>query len=190
MRLAVPLMLFAASLCLALGLVLPLIRLERLYVFTQEPSLIEIISGLWSENEWLLALVVGLFSVVFPIVKLGILHVLSYGAAHERPAIPAWLKTLSNWSMLDVVAGRAGDLRRQDERASPRPSRKPGLWFFAGSAVLTVALRPTCWNDRAGVQPPAGPQWRYCWMRVVRRPARPYSSIDACQERNSSVVSL
>src|SRR5207237_6295321 len=26
---------------------------------------------------------------------------------------------------------------------------------------------------------------RYCWIRVVRRPARPCSSIDCCQERNS-----
>jgi hypothetical protein len=33
-------------------------------------------------------------------------------------------------------------------------------------------------------------QCRYCWIRVVRSPARPYSSIDACQDRNSSVVSL
>jgi len=32
--------------------------------------------------------------------------------------------------------------------------------------------------------------WRYCWMRVVRRPARPNWSIDICQLRNSSTVSV
>src|SRR5262245_13028857 len=32
--------------------------------------------------------------------------------------------------------------------------------------------------------------WRYCWMRVVRNPARPCWSIEACQERNSSTVSV
>ena len=31
-------------------------------------------------------------------------------------------------------------------------------------------------------------QWRYCWMRVVRRPARPCWSIETCQDRNSSTV--
>ena len=31
---------------------------------------------------------------------------------------------------------------------------------------------------------------RYCWMRVVRRPARPCWSIEYCQERNSSTVSV
>jgi hypothetical protein len=32
--------------------------------------------------------------------------------------------------------------------------------------------------------------WRYCWMRVVRRPAKPCWSMDSCQLRNSSVVSV
>jgi hypothetical protein len=31
---------------------------------------------------------------------------------------------------------------------------------------------------------------RYCWVRVERRPARPCSSIECCQERNSSTVSV
>ena len=31
---------------------------------------------------------------------------------------------------------------------------------------------------------------RYCWMRVVRRPGRPNWSIDTCQLRNSSTVSV
>jgi len=137
MRFTVPLMLFAASFCLALGLVLPLIRLERLYFFTQEPSLMEIISGLWTEGESLLAVVVALFSVVFPIVKLGTLHVLSYGATHERPAIPAWLKTLSNWSMLDVLLVALVIFAAKTSGLAAAITQ-PGLWFFAGSAVLTA----------------------------------------------------
>jgi len=32
--------------------------------------------------------------------------------------------------------------------------------------------------------------WRYCWMRVVRRPARPCFSIERCQPRYSSTVSV
>ena len=36
----------------------------------------------------------------------------------------------------------------------------------------------------------AGAYCRYCWMRVVRRPARPCWSIEYCQERNSSTVSV
>ena len=32
--------------------------------------------------------------------------------------------------------------------------------------------------------------WRYCWIRVVRRPARPWRSIEYCHARNSSTVSV
>lgn len=137
MRLTIPLMLFAASLCLALGLVLPLIRLDRLYFFTQEPSLLEIVQGLWTDGELLLALLVGLFSIGFPVLKLGMLHVLSNGATHERPAIPAWLKTLSNWSMLDVLLVALVIFAAKTSGLAAAITQ-PGLWFFAASAVLTA----------------------------------------------------
>ena len=55
MRLALPLILFAATLSLALGMVLPLIRVERLFVFADEPSLVGMIQGLWQEGDWALS---------------------------------------------------------------------------------------------------------------------------------------
>jgi hypothetical protein len=76
---------------------------------------------------------------------------------------------------------------------------KAGLRFFAASAVLLrllifsrgMSLRPTKTGSlRAGSLVDEGNQCLYCWIRVVRRPARPYSSIDACQDKNSSTVSL
>jgi len=33
-------------------------------------------------------------------------------------------------------------------------------------------------------------QARYCWMRVVRKPASPWRSMEYCQDRNSSTVSV
>jgi paraquat-inducible protein A len=72
MRLALPLILFAATLSLALGMVLPLIRVERFFVFADEPSLIGMIQGLWQEGDWGLSLIIALFSVVFPCLKLGL----------------------------------------------------------------------------------------------------------------------
>ncbi|EFG9152757.1 paraquat-inducible protein A, partial [Escherichia coli] len=74
MRFVLPLTLLAASFCLALGLTLPLVRLDRLYFFSDQPSLLQMTAGLWSGGEYLLALVVGLFSIVFPIAKLATLH--------------------------------------------------------------------------------------------------------------------
>lgn len=130
-----PTLLFTATLCFALGIVLPLIGVERLFVFTGEPSLLAMISGLWTEGDRALAAIVALFSVIFPAVKLLVLHMAAYGdkAGH----IPRWFGALSKWSMLDVVlvalvifAAKTSGLATAFTKA--------GLWFFAASAVLTA----------------------------------------------------
>jgi len=138
MRLALPLVLFAATLCLALGLVLPLIRVERLFVFADEPSLVGIIQGLWQEGDWALSAIIALFSVVFPCLKLGLLHVAAYGGDEVEARIPPWFRALSNWSMLDVVLVALVIFAAKTSGLATAFT-KPGLWFFAASAVLTAA---------------------------------------------------
>lgn len=137
MRSQLPLVLFAATLSLGLGLVLPLIRIDRLLLFTDEPSLLAIVSGLWVEGEALLSLVVALFSIVFPCLKLGLLHVAAYGGRDAHSRLPSWLRALSNWSMLDVVLVALVIFAAKTSGLATAISQS-GLWFFAASAVLTV----------------------------------------------------
>jgi paraquat-inducible protein A len=137
MRLALPLILFAATLSLALGIALPLIRVERLFVFADEPSLVGIIQGLWHEGDWALAAIIALFSVVFPCLKLGLLHAAAYGGDGAEARIPAWFRALSNWSMLDVVLVALVIFAAKTSGLATAFT-KPGLWFFAASAVLTA----------------------------------------------------
>ena len=66
-RFVLSLLIVGAAISLVLGLTLPVIKLTRLYVWTDEHSVVSIIWALWSEDELLLATIVGLFSVVFPI---------------------------------------------------------------------------------------------------------------------------
>ena len=54
----VPLFLVASAFSLALGLVLPLVRFEKLYFFSETPSLIGIVTSLWSQGSPALALVI------------------------------------------------------------------------------------------------------------------------------------
>jgi paraquat-inducible protein A len=138
MRSLLPLVLFAATLSLGLGLVLPLIRIDRLLFFTDEPSLIAIVSGLWMEEEALLALIVALFSIVFPCLKLGLLHVAAYGGHDAHNSVPSWLRALSNWSMLDVVLVALVIFAAKTSGLATALTQS-GLWFFATSAVLTAA---------------------------------------------------
>jgi len=137
MRIALPLALFAAALSLALGLVLPLMQVERLYFLTDEPSLLAIIAALWTEGEALLATIVALFSVIFPMIKLGLLNVAAYGGVAAAGRIPAWLRALSNWSMLDVMLVALVIFAAKTSGLAAATTQ-PGLWFFAASAVLTA----------------------------------------------------
>jgi paraquat-inducible protein A len=137
MRLVLPLVLFAATLSLGLGLVLPLVRIDRLFFFTDEPSLLTIVSGLWAEDETLLSLVIALFSFVFPSLKLGLLHVVAYGGQQAEQRVPPWLRALSNWSMLDVVLVALVVFAAKTSGLATALTL-PGLWFFAASALLTA----------------------------------------------------
>jgi paraquat-inducible protein A len=135
--LLLPLILFAATFCFALGIVMPLIQVDRLYFFTDQPSLIGIVAGLWDQGDMLLASIVGLFSLAFPALKLALLHCAAY-AEHHSPRIPAWFKALANWSMLDVVLVALVVFAAKTSGLATAFT-KPGLWFFAASVLLTAA---------------------------------------------------
>ena len=137
MRYVLPLALFAAALSLGLGLALPLVRIDRLFVFTDEPSLLRIVSGLWGEGETLLSIVIALFSIVFPCLKLSLLYVAAFGGEHAGWRIPAWFRALTNWSMLDVVLVALVIVAAKTSGLASAVSQS-GLWFFGASAVLTA----------------------------------------------------
>jgi len=135
MRRFLPLVLLTATLCFPLGVVLPLVTVERLLIFTDEPSLVGIVGGLWNSGDFLLAALIALFSLIFPTVKLAFLH----NAAYREGAVqfPSWLKVLSNWSMLDVVLVALVIFAAKTSGLATAFA-KPGLWFFAVSVLLTA----------------------------------------------------
>jgi paraquat-inducible protein A len=136
-RLFLPLVLFTAAISLGVGLVLPLVRVKRLYFLTEDPSLVAIIAGLWRDGEVLLAFVVALFSIVFPCLKLVMLNVAAYPGAQGPKRLPAWMRALSNWSMLDVMLVALVIFAAKTSGLATAFTQ-PGLWFFAASALLTA----------------------------------------------------
>jgi paraquat-inducible protein A len=137
MRVYFPIILFAATISFTLGIILPLIGVERLFVFTDEPSLVGMIAGLWTEGDVVLAVVIALFSVVFPALKLGLIYMAAFGGP-SAPAIPGWFRGLANWSMLDVVLVAIAIFAAKTSGLATAFT-KPGLWFFALSVILTAA---------------------------------------------------
>jgi len=139
MRRLLPALLFAATFSFALGIVLPLIRMERLLVFTDEPSLVGMVAGLWAEGDLALAAIIALFSIVFPALKLGLLHVAAYDGPEGHRLVPGWFRALSRWSMLDVVLVALVIFAAKTSGLATAFTQ-PGLWFFALSVLLTAAV--------------------------------------------------
>jgi paraquat-inducible protein A len=150
-------MLFAASVSFALGVTLPVVKVDRLYVFSQEPSLLQITGSLVSEGDWGLAIVIGGLSILFPAVKLLALHLGMVGDPdHHNSRLARAMKMLANWSMLDVVLVALVVFAAKTSGLADAATR-PGLWFFGLSAVLTAIL--TRLSARVGPtadQPQAG----------------------------------
>lgn len=140
-------MLLVASFCFALGITLPLIAVDRLFVFSEEPSLVAIVSGLWTEGDRALAAVVALFSLVLPALKLLLLHAAAYDRNGTMGHLSGRLHALARWSMLDVVLVAIVIFAAKTSGLATAIS-KPGLWFFAASVVFTAAVSAAVERDR------------------------------------------
>jgi paraquat-inducible protein A len=127
-----------APLFFGLGIVLPLVRFETFYFFDRSPSLLGVVMALWTGQDMVLAVVVGLVSLVFPVVKMLAITAEALGRTSNSAFIAGVLPQLSRWSLMDVVlvalvivAAKTGGFAEAFSQ--------PGLWFYAGSA-LTAAL--------------------------------------------------
>ena len=138
MRVLLAAALVLAPLFFGLGIILPLVRFETMYVFNQSPSLLGVIATLWSGGDPALAVVVGVVSVVFPVVKLVAIAAEAVGVAPRSGLAMRVLPQLSRWSLMDVVlvalvivAAKTGGIAQAFSQ--------PGLWFYAASALTAAA---------------------------------------------------
>ncbi|MEC9461665.1 MAG: paraquat-inducible protein A [Pseudomonadota bacterium] len=135
------LLLVGASFAFALGITLPLMRFESFYLFSTDASLVEVILSLWSGGDGLLALLVGLVSIAFPLVKLLLVaaeQVAKEGSAREG-LIDRLVPVLSKWSMMDVLLVAIVIFATKTSGLA-QAFTQPGLWFYAGSSLAVVAL--------------------------------------------------
>ncbi len=134
-----PLLLLMAAVFLVLGLFLPIIRFERLYFFSDAPSLVGLVSGLFLEGNVALSLLVGLFSIVFPVAKLVGLAVQLSGKAAEAGLFRRAMPHLSKWSMMDVMLVAIVVFAAKSSGLATAMTQ-PGLWFYAASTAIAGLL--------------------------------------------------
>lgn len=126
-----------APLFFGLGVVLPLVRFETLYFFDRSPSLLGVVAALWAGDDAVLAVVVALISIVFPVIKMIAIAAEALGEGFDSAFARSVLPQLSRWSLMDVVlvalvivAAKTGGIAQAFSQ--------PGLWFYAGSALIAA----------------------------------------------------
>jgi paraquat-inducible protein A len=135
-------LLVAAPLLLAFGLVLPLVRFETFYFFNDTPSLLGIIASLWKGGDIPLALIVALVSVALPIVKMVSLAteaLTGNGEAGGSPFSDQVVPQLSRWSMMDVLLV-AIVITAAKTSGVATAFTQPGLWCYAASTIISGLL--------------------------------------------------
>jgi paraquat-inducible protein A len=141
------LLIITATVCLVLGLTLPIIKLTRFYVWSDTHSLVTVVRELYFSDEIMLAGVVFVFSIVFPFFKLlYLLTLYTILTVHPDDAGP-WLSRLAHigkWSMLDVlVLALIVFYAKMTELADA--VSLPGIYFFSVAVIMTMIA--TAWLE-------------------------------------------
>lgn len=151
----VNLLLLAAALTFGIGIWAPMLTLTRLMLIQNTFS---IVSGIWQlylEGEHALFALLGLFTLVLPVLKLALLF---YAwnrprSAHRRSLY--WMEVLGKWSMLDVFVVA---ILIMSVKLAPLATMQLhyGLYVFSASVVLIMVASQIVYRkvQRIGDQPP------------------------------------
>ena len=136
------LLLVFISFCLVVGLVSPILTLEKFYLIQNTFSILSGLFQLLQEGKYFLFVVILLFSVVLPVAKLAVLFRLLTTTTMHSARLDRYIHLMhqyGKWSMLDVfvvallvVAVKLGAVASVETHF--------GLYAFATAVLLTMAL--------------------------------------------------
>lgn len=139
------LLLVCALLLLLLGLALPLMTLEQFWLIQNSFSLLSGLSQMLQEGHWVLGLLISCFSVLLPLLKIGVLfRVLSLSDQARVSSVSLlrslhWMHLYGKWAMLDVFVV-AVLLAAVKLGALAQVQIHSGLYAFSASVLLTMAI--------------------------------------------------
>ena len=132
LRSTIPYLLFASTVSFGLALVLPLMQTSAFYFFEDHPSILQLTATLFDSSEWLLMIIIMVFAILLPAVKLLVLHITAFNGSSARMLHAVAI--LGRWSMLDVLVVALIIVAVKSSGIASAASQ-PGLWFFAASAL-------------------------------------------------------
>ncbi len=139
-RFLLSLAILGASVCLALGISLPIIKLTSYVFWTTQHSLLSTVDVLLRDKQYFLGLTVLVFSIVFPILKLLYLLLIST-LPNEEILRQHWrlraLEWLGKWSMHDVLVLALMIFFIKSQGVYDASSLN-GVYFFTAAIVLMI----------------------------------------------------
>lgn len=162
-RFLLSLTILAASVCLALGISLPIIKLTKFGIWTTEHSLLSTVNVLIGEGQTFLGAIVLIFSILLPVTKLLYLLMISTlppaEIARQNKRLLA-LEWLGKWSMHDVLV-LALTIFFVKSHGIYDATSLYGVYFFTAAVLLMIlayAWIRTDGIDRASVAAREEPQ--------------------------------
>ena len=167
-RFLLSLAIVAASVCLALGVTFPIIKLTKYVFWTTEHSLISTVRALIRDGQHFLGITVAVFSIVLPVLKLLYLLLLSTLPVSELRRQARRLRALEwlgKWSMHDVLVLSLTIFFIKSQGVYDARSLN-GVYFFTAAVLFMILAYAWIRNDtiaaEAAVQaasegPPATP---------------------------------
>lgn len=139
-HLVIDLMLWISLIALAIGIFAPVMTFKKLIFYRNTFSIHTGLVTLFKEGEYILFLLIFVFTILFPVVKILLLAVIHYFRYWPQERLKKLLHVLSQvgkWSMLDVfivamlvVIVRLGITGRVEVRW--------GIYVFAASVILSA----------------------------------------------------
>jgi paraquat-inducible protein A len=142
-----------AAVCLALGLSLPIIKLTKFVFWSSEYSLISTVGVLIRDGQTFLGVVILVFSILFPIVKLTYLLVASTLPSAELGRHAKRLKAIEwigKWSMHDVLVLALMIFFLKSQGFYDAASL-PAVYLFTAAVVLMILSYAWLKTDVAAV---------------------------------------
>jgi paraquat-inducible protein A len=139
-RFLLTLAIVGASVCLALGVSLPIIKLTKFVFFTYEHSLISTVNALIRSGQIFLGITVLIFSIALPILKLLYLLLLSTLPKRELRRLSRQLRALEwigKWSMHDVLVLSLSIFFIKSQGVYDARSLN-GVYFFTAAVLFMI----------------------------------------------------
>ncbi len=147
-------LLLVSCLLLLSGFFLPMLTLTKFLIIANSFSIVSGLAALYEEGQWLIFIAIALFSVLLPLLKIGLLFLLLIHGEVRSPGYARLLKLMHDygrWAMLDVmvvavmiVTVKLGVVAQIEIH--------PGLYIF-GAAVLLIMFithRVVTFSERPG----------------------------------------